>query len=166
MKEIDFVGWNLEQDKGRPFAIGVAELSKQFPQYAKLISAYDQHWEEAIAGPIQPTVNLLESLRKAGHTLYGLSNWSEEKFLIARPKYEFLNWFETILVSGEVKLVKPDPRIYRLFLERIGRTAADCIFIDDSKPNVITAAELGFTTIHYKSTEQLERELIALGLLP
>lgn len=166
LTEIDFLNWNLEQDKGRPFAVGVAELSMQFPQYATLISAYDQYWEEAIAGPIQPTVDLLQSLKQAGHILYGLSNWSLEKFQIARPRYEFLNWFETIMVSGEVNLIKPDPRIYWLFLEKIGRTAQECVFIDDSKPNILTAIDLGFTAIHFESPEQLERGLKAQGLLP
>jgi len=166
LKEIDFTGWNLEQDKGRPFSEGVAELSEQFPQYADLIRAYDQRWEEAIAGPIRPTVNLLESLKQAGYALYGLSNWSAEKFQIARPRYEFLSWFETIMVSGEVKLVKPDARIYQLFLERIGRTAKECVFIDDSEPNVVVADQLGFKAIHYESPGQLETELKALGLLP
>ena len=165
LKEIDFTGWNLEQDKGRPFAVGVAELSEQFPQYADLIKAYDQRWEEAIAGPIQPTVNLLESLKRAGYALYGLSNWSAEKFQIARPRYEFLSWFETIMVSGEVKLVKPDPRIYTLFLERVGRTAEECLFIDDSEPNVVVADQLGFKAIRYESFEQLETDLKALGVL-
>ncbi|HLE52379.1 MAG TPA: HAD family phosphatase [Anaerolineales bacterium] len=166
LNEIDFTGWNLEQDKGRPFAVGVAELSEQFPQYADLIRAYDQHWEEAIAGPIQPTVNLLESLKRTGYALYGLSNWSAEKFQIARPRYEFLSWFETIMVSGEVELVKPDPRIYRLFLERIGRTAEECLFIDDSEPNVVAADQLGFKAIRFESPGQLETELKFLGLLP
>jgi len=166
LTEIGFAEWNLRQDKGRSFAVAVAELYAQFPAYADLIRAYDQRWEESLGGPIQPTVNILRTLKQAGHRLYGLSNWSVEKFEIVRPKYEFFGWLDLILVSGEVKLVKPDPRIYAAFLERIGRTAKECLFIDDSRLNIATADQLGFATIHYQSPEQLESELRRLGLLP
>ena len=165
LTDIGFMEWNLQQDKGRSFAVAVAELSERFPAYADLIKAYDQRWEESLAGPIQSTVNLLHSLEQVGYRLYGLSNWSAEKFQIVRPKYEFFNWFETIVVSGEAKLVKPDPRIYTLFLERIGWTAEECLFIDDSRANIATADQLGFKTIWYESPEQLKAELFHLNIL-
>ena len=165
LTDVNFMEWNLQQDKGRPFTIAVAELSQQFPHYAHLIKAYDERWAESIAGPIQPTVNILRALKQAGYPLYGLSNWSAEKFRTARSRYAFFDWFESIMVSGEVGLVKPDPRIYTLFLARIGRTAAECLFIDDSDANIAAARPLGFKTIHYQSSEQLEEELHHLGLL-
>jgi len=165
LTEIDFYNWNLQQDQGRPFADAVAELSRQYPHYAPLIQVYDERWEESIGGPIQPTIEILRSLKQAGLPLYGLSNWSAEKFRFFRPKYEFFSWFDDILVSGEVKMVKPDPRIFAVFLERIGRSAAECLLIDDSQANLTAAARLGFKTIHFKSPEQLEAELKQLGLL-
>ncbi len=121
--EIGFTEWNLQQDAGRAFSLAVTELIKQFPTYADLIQAYDERWEESIAGPLQATVDLLLPLKQAGFELHGLSNWSSEKFAIARTKYEFFQLFETILLSGDVKLLKPDPRIYAVLLERIGRSA-------------------------------------------
>ena len=166
LTDIGFAEWNLQQDKGRPFAVAVAELCDRFPAYADLIQAYDQRWEESIGGPIQPTVNILRTLKHAGYPLYGLSNWSVEKFELVRPKYEFFGWLDLILVSGEVKLVKPDPRIYAVFLERIGRMAKECLFIDDSRLNIATADQLGFGTIHFQSPERLEIELRHLGMLP
>jgi 2-haloacid dehalogenase len=164
LTEIGFVEWNLQQDKGRPLAVAVAELSERFPQYADLIQAYDERWPESIAGPIQPTVNILYALKQAGYPLYGLSNWSAETFQRVRHRYAFLDWFETIVVSGDVKLVKPDPRIYSVFLERVGRTAGECLFIDDSEANVAVAGQLGFKTIRFESPEQLARELHQRGL--
>ena len=165
LAEIGFAEWNLQQDKGRPFALAVAELCERFPQYTSLIQAYDERWEESIGGPIQPTVEILYLLKQVGYPLYGLSNWSEEKFQIVRPKYAFFDLFEIIMVSGEVKLAKPDPRIYTLFLERIDRRAVECLYIDDSNTNIIIADQLGFNTIHYSSPEQLKMELIDRGLL-
>jgi len=166
LTEINFTEWNLQQDKGRPFAVGVAELTKQFPQYADLIRAYDERWEETIAGPIQSTVNILGELKQAGYRLHGLSNWSDEKFQMVHEKYEFFNWFETILVSGAVELVKPDPRIFTMLLERIGRTASECLLIDDSEANIAAARQMSFRTIQYRSSDQLKKELGELDLLP
>jgi 2-haloacid dehalogenase len=166
LADVRFVDWNLEQDKGRPFAQAVAELSREFPQYADLIRAYDERWEESIVGPIQPMVDLLHALNQAGYPLYGLSNWSAEKFPIARSKYAFFDWFAFILVSGDVGVVKPDARIYRVFLEQVGRPAGECLFIDDSPANVAAAEALGFQAVRYESAAQVRRQLAELGLLP
>lgn len=164
LDEIGFEEWNLEMDRGRPFADGVAELSAQFPQYAELIRAYDVHWEQSILGPIQPTVDILQSLKQAGHRLYGLSNWSYEKYLLYRPRHAFFDWFEDIVISGQVKLLKPDPQIFDLLLARNGRTAEECVFIDDSEENITAARRLGWDAIHYQSPGQLQIELQKLGL--
>lgn len=165
MKEIGFHEWNLKQDGGRSFAEGVAELSQQFPQYADLIGAYHERYEDAITGPIWGTVEILRSLKEARYPLYGLSNWALEKFNLVRPQYEFFSWFDDILISSTVNLVKPDPQIFTLFLDRIGWAAADCVYIDDSAANIMTANQLGFTTIHFQSPDQLATELRQLGLL-
>jgi 2-haloacid dehalogenase len=157
--EVGFFAWNLEQDRGRPFKIAVTELSARFPRYAEWIRAYDERWEESIGGFIQPTVDILCKLKQKGHPLYALSNWSEEKFQLVRAKYEFFSWFDAILVSGEARMVKPDPGIFTLFLEKIGRKAGECLFIDDSEHNIKAATELGFRAIHFQTTEQLKTEL-------
>ncbi len=162
--EVDFSGWNLEQDKGRPFAQGVAELSTRFPHYAHLIRAYDERWEESIIGPIQPSVDALRPLKDSGCRLYGLTNWSAEKFELARHKFAFLDLFESILVSGAVKLIKPDPRIFKLLLDQIGRPASECVFIDDSAGNVAAACQLGLNAIHFTSPEQMQAELLQMGI--
>jgi len=165
LTEIDFVGWNFQQDKGCPFAVAVAELSAQFPQYADLIKAYSERWEESIAGPIEATVDILQELKRAGYPLYGLSNWSLETYQRVRTKYPFFKLFETILVSGEVQLAKPDPRLFTLFLERIGRLAEECLLIDDSHVNIEAAQQMGFSTIQFESSSQLEQDLQRLGIL-
>jgi 2-haloacid dehalogenase len=165
LDEIGFVEWNLEQDRGRPFAVAVEVLTERFPHHADLIKAYDERWEESIGGVIEPTVKLLGALKQAGFTLYGLSNWSAETFRRIRHRQTFWDWFEAIVLSGEVQLVKPDPRIYAIMLEKINRPAAECLFIDDSEANIAVAEQLGFKTIRFESPEQLERELNRLGLL-
>jgi len=164
LREVDFYHWNARQDEGRPFAEGVAELCVRFPQYSDLIQAYDRRWDESIAGPYPDTLAILRSLREMGYPLYGLSNWSVEKFLLVRHKYEVFDWFETILLSGEVKLTKPDPRIFAVMLERIGREAPECLLVDDSIKNVEAARQLGFQAIHFQSPEQLQEELCQMEI--
>jgi 2-haloacid dehalogenase len=164
LAKVDFTAWNLRQDEGRSFSDGVAEASARFPEYQDLIRAYDEHYEESIAGVIQPTVDILGRLKKMGYLLYGLSNWSTEKFRLVRHKFGFFDWFESIVVSGDLKLVKPDPRIFIRFLNIIGRTAEECLLIDDSAENVEAARMLGFGVIQYRSPEQLEAMLIQMGV--
>jgi 2-haloacid dehalogenase len=166
LDEIGFDEWNLQQDKGRPFAAAVADLTERFPQYADLIRAYDQHWEKTVKGMIDPAVRLLETLKQAGYPLYALSNWSEEKFNLIRPRYAFLDWFEAIILSGEVKSAKPETRIFSVLLERVGRPAKECLFIDDSPMNISAAEQLGFQAILFVSPDQLERELSRRELVP
>ncbi len=166
LHEIGFYEWNLQQDRGRSFAEAVAALSAQFPQYADLIKAYDERWTESLSGSIQGTVEIVRALKTAGYRVYGLSNWALEKFLLVQPKYEFFSWFDDILISSTVQLIKPDPRIFALFLKQINHTATDCVYIDDSAVNVEVADRLGFTTVRFQSPTQLAADLDRLGILP
>ena len=165
LAEISFMDWNAQQDKGRPFAEAVASLAKQFPQHANLINAYQENWRESITGIIDGTVELLEKLKHTGISLYGLSNWSTETFGMVRNEFEFFNLFDEIILSGEVKLIKPEPEIFEVFLQRISRPANECLFIDDSEPNIITARKMGFDTVHFISPEHLKNELEVRQLL-
>jgi 2-haloacid dehalogenase len=162
---VGFFEWNINQDRGYPFSEAVAELSSLHPEDEHLIRAYHLRYEEAIRGPIEPTVSILRSLKEAGYPLYALSNWSEEKFCLVRPRYEFFDWFDDIIISGAVKLIKPDPRIFSLLLDKIGRRASECIYIDDSQENVEVAQQLGFIPIHFQSAEQLTEELAEMKIV-
>lgn len=162
--ESEFVAWNYEQDKGRTFDEGVAEHSKKFPQHAALLRAYNERYLETVGGEIAGTVEILYALKRAGYPLYGLSNWAMEKFLPVRERYALFDVFDAYVISSEVKMAKPDPRIFTLLLEKIGRRAEECLFIDDAEKNIAVARELNFQTIHFQSPEQLARELRALGI--
>jgi len=165
LDEVDFYAWNHQQDLGRSFAEGVIDLSRQYPHRAELIAAYADRWEESISGPIPESVAILQALNLQGYPLYGLTNWAAETFYRIRPDYVFLDWFDDIVVSGDVGLAKPDPAIYEHLLARAGTEAGRCLFIDDSPVNVEVAKGLGFTTIHYQSPEQLGDELTKRALL-
>lgn len=166
LTEIDFPNWNAQLDCGRPIAEAVAELSRRFPHYAAPLQAYHLRWAETVLGPIQPVVDLLARLKQAGHPLFALSNWSAETFPLMRARYDFLAWFDRLVISGEIGLIKPEEAAFRLFLELIGRRADECLFIDDSEANIAAASRLGFQTIRFLSPEQLTGKLAARGLLP
>ena len=157
--------WNVQQDAGRLFAEAVAEASARHPRHAALIDAFHSRWEEMLAGPIHDSVALLDGLRRRGVPLYALTNWSRETFPIARARFDFLTWFRGIVVSGEERLIKPDPAIFRCLLERYGLEASTTLFIDDSGKNTDAARGLGFQVHHFRSPETLCAALDGYGLL-
>jgi 2-haloacid dehalogenase len=158
--------WNEAQDKGRMWAEAVAERIARFPEWETEIRAYDERWVEMLAGEISENVNLLRTLRDARVPTYAITNFSSEKFVIAKSHYRFFGYFDGIVVSGEVGLIKPDPRIFQVFLERYGQTAENCIFIDDNQLNVTAAGELGMKVIHYVEPSDLAAALSQYGILP
>ncbi|MGA9865576.1 MAG: HAD family phosphatase [Acetobacteraceae bacterium] len=156
--------WNLRQDAGRGWAEAIAELSARHPAHAPLIEAFRTRWAEMLAGPIEGTVAILRELRNAGTPLYALTNWSHETFPIARERYEFLSWFDAIVVSGAERLVKPDPAIFTLLMERHGLRAEQLVFVDDNPRNADAATALGMHGIHFVSPAGLRADLAKLGL--
>jgi 2-haloacid dehalogenase len=157
--------WNLEQDRGRSFAEAVKHATAQHPDHAEAIAAYDERWHETLPHAIDGTVAIFEELRQGGAPLYAITNWNGEKFRETKIRFPFLNHFHDIIVSGDEKLIKPDPAIYRLLLERNGLSAAECLFIDDSLNNVKGAEAVGMKAHHFTSPENLRTALVGLGLL-
>jgi len=165
LQETDFFTWNIENDRGRPYADGAAELISRFPHYADLIWAYHERFLETVGGAIQPTVDILHELKAAGHSIWGLSNWPADKFAQVRPLFPFFEAFDGMVISGEVGLVKPDKPIFDYLLAQVGCRAEDCLFIDDNPPNIAAASTYGFQTIRFTSAASLRKELTALGIL-
>lgn len=165
LQEVNFMEWNLQQDKGRPFAEGVASLSKEFPHYSHLIQAFHDRWVESLGDSIDGTIEIMKELKQAGYPIYGLSNWSAETFPYARQKHDFFDLLDDMVISGEVGHVKPQPEIFQILLDRIGRPAHKCLFIDDSLANIEQAEKMGFATVHFQSPEQLRSALLELEIL-
>lgn len=166
LAEVCTAEWNHQLDAGRAFAEGVAELVEKHPQEESLIRAWEDRWEEMLAGPIAGSVALLEIMYDRGVSLHAITNWSAETFPIAQRQFPFLTRFETIIVSGEVGLVKPEPAIFDLLVNRAGIEPGRSIFIDDNPQNIITAAARGFHTILFTGPEALYEQLVNLGLIP
>lgn len=154
--------WNAAQDRGRPLTEATQLLQRQFPQHHQLIQLFYDEWEQMLGGVITGSEQLLYRL-KIKYPVYGLTNWSAETFPVAQQKYPVLKAFDGIVVSGEEKLIKPDPALFQILLNRYRLIATETLFIDDNTENIATANRLGFITIHFQSPEQLEQSLKQLG---
>ncbi|MCB0633382.1 MAG: HAD family phosphatase [Saprospiraceae bacterium] len=158
--------WNNQQDAGRSWAEATDLLIAQHPDYRQQIRAYWERWPEMLNGPIQGTVSILKRIdAQKEHRLLALTNWSAETWPYAWEQFDFLQLFEAILVSGEEKVKKPDPRIYQLLIDKYDIVPERSIFIDDSLKNIVAAREQGILAIHFTDPEALERELERIGVL-
>ena len=166
LAEVTTAEWNAYQDAGRPLAEAVELLVAEHPQRRELIEAFHGRWPEMLAGEIPGTVDVLADVRAAGVRLIALSNWSAETFPFARERFDFLAWFEGIVISGDVGVNKPDRRIFEHLIEQFGIEPAAALFIDDSSANVDAATALGFQAIQFTDATTLRGELERLGLLP
>jgi 2-haloacid dehalogenase len=165
MREVVAPAWILEMDAGKPAAQAIAERGRLHPEHAALIALWPQGWPAMLRGEIADSVAILAELRWRGVRLCALTNFSTETFPIARARHAFLDWFEDVVVSGEHGVAKPDPRIYRIAIERCRLAPAQTVFVDDSEANVAAGRAAGLHALHFTSPERLRAELVALGLL-
>ena len=157
--------WNERQDAGRSLAEAAALLRAQHPHHAELIEAYGARFDEMMKGPIDGSVAILQALYDRGVPLYALSNWSAETYPLAAKRFDFLRLFRGLVISGEVGVIKPDPRIFRILLERHRIEPAEAVYIDDNPRNAEAARALGLHGIHFTDPLKLRRELEDLRLL-
>ena len=165
MTRIDFPAWNRRHDAGHPFAAGERELLERFPDEEAAVRAYRRHFHRTLTGSVPGTGAVIAELQQAGVMLAGLTNWSAETFPVARERFGLLRRFAGIVVSGEERLAKPDPAIFRLALERFDLDPAGCVFVDDAPANVAAATALGLTGLHFTGADRLRADLEQLGLL-
>lgn len=159
--------WNDEQDAGRSFEEATEELLTRHPEWVEPIRAWYGRWQETIQGPIQGTVDILKTIKESeNYRLYALTNWSAQTFPWALDTFEFLHWFEGIVISGVEKMRKPQPEFYQILFDRYHVNPRNTLFIDDNARNIETGKSIGLTTIHFQSPSQLHTELHQLGVLP
>lgn len=158
--------WNMEQDAGRSFKEGTELLLNQYPQYETWIRAFFDRWEEMLKGEIDGTVFILNKLNALNEKkLYALTNWSAETFPLAKARFSLLKVFKGIVVSGVENTRKPFPKIYEILLNRYQLKADNCLFIDDNQDNIDAALRMGMVAIHFRDSNQLNKELVQLGVL-
>jgi 2-haloacid dehalogenase len=158
--------WNDKQDAGRTFDEGIQELLQKHPEWEEAIVAWGTRWQETISGDIPGTVEILRQIRDSKkYRLYALTNWSAETFPWALDNFEFLHWFEGIVVSGHEKTRKPEAVFFKILFDRYKIDPSKAVFIDDNLKNIKGANEVGLKTIHFESPEQLKVGLKQFGVV-
>jgi 2-haloacid dehalogenase len=152
-------------DLGVPVADVHDRWRAAHPEHLELVDRYFGEWERTVAGAIDPVVGLLSEVRSAGVGLYALSNFSAELFTRVRPRFRWLDWFDGLVISGAEGVIKPDPRIYRLLVDRYGLRPEWTVFIDDRPENVAGADAVGIVGIEFRSIDTLREDLRSVGVL-
>jgi 2-haloacid dehalogenase len=165
LERVDFAGWNRLNDGGRSFEEAEQELIARFPDDREAILGYRVHFDATLTGMVPGMGGLLAELGQAGVRLIALTNWSAETFPLAIERFGILRRFEAIVVSGTEGLLKPEPALYELALDRHGLSADSTVFVDDIPANVAAAAALGMAALNFTDAERLRADLVGLGLL-
>lgn len=165
LNEICAWDWNANQDAGYPIAQATEDRVAMFPEHEELIRMYYGRWNEMLGYTHEDTLEILEYFHThPNYDLYALTNWSGELFPRALAKFDWLSWFQGIVVSGDEKMRKPFPEIYQLTLDRYTIDPKTAIFIDDSPKNVVGSQDLGITGLHFSGADKLRSDLINLGI--
>jgi 2-haloacid dehalogenase len=151
--------WNEPLDRGDTLEDTRQSMLARYPSLEREINAYFTRYLETIGSPDYEMVKLLYDLQRAGYATFGLTNWGLETFLPVMRNLHFFNTFNGIVISGMEKIVKPDPRIYKILLERYSLIADETVFIDDREVNLVPAQKLGIHTVHFITAEQVREEL-------
>jgi len=165
LREVCTMEWHAAHDRGVPMAQSCAALAAKHPEHAELITAWGERSEEMIAGPIQATVEILEELLDRGVRCYALTNMENETYPLRCERFPFMGWFAGTVVSSHEGVAKPDPEIFSRLLDRFELDPARTVMIDDSAPNIETAASLGMTAVRFTSPTALRDALDQLRLL-
>lgn len=152
-------------DRGEPFRETVMAHAERHPGWADEIVHWHQSWDQMIGPDLPHSGRLLRALKARGVPVFALSNIGEETFAIAAARYPVLGEFDRAYVSGALRLIKPDPRIYAAVEEDSGIAPGGLLFTDDRADNIEAAAARGWRTHLFEHSEGLAARLVAEGLL-
>ena len=157
--------WHFQSDGGQSLAEMVPARIAEFPEHAHLIEAYRARFNETLPAAIPGTHEIVRRLAGRGVPLYALTNFGAEFWAGFRPIQPIFELFADVVVSGEERCAKPDPRIYEIAEARFGLPPHALFFTDDNPANIAAAAARGWRAHLFTEAPGLEAELAAHGLL-
>lgn len=157
--------WHMRHDAGVPFADNRAPLIAKYPEHAAAIVAWEERWWEMFSGAIPETEAAIEAMAARGVVMVGLTNMPSTTAAGTFAMSPAFARFRHVVISGDVGLAKPDPRIFLLAAERAGLSPQELLFVDDSRRNTDAAAALGFDVHLFDDPAALQPALAARGLL-
>ncbi|KAE8762794.1 HAD-IA family hydrolase [Georgenia thermotolerans] len=161
---IDFPGVNLAMDGGLSHAAARERVAASHPEHAATFARYCENFAGSLTGPVPGTAEIIDELAAARVPLLGLTNWSAETFVHARPAAPAIGRLDSVVVSGEEGVVKPDPAIFEILIARYALDPARTVFIDDSPANVRGAEAVGIAALRFTGADRLREDLRSLGL--
>ena len=165
LSHVGTLDWHAATDRGVTFADNIAALSAEHPDQAEPIAAWWGRWDEMFSGTIPETESVIEDLAARGVPQFGLTNMSTESWPGVQAMSPAFRHFQDTVVSAVERVIKPEPRIYQIVLERTGLEPADLLFVDDSAANIAAADALGFHTHHFTDPAELRSVIEKHGLL-
>ena len=165
LSHVGTLEWHAATDRGVTFADNIAALSARHPHHAEHIAAWWDRWDEMLSGTIPETESVIEDLAARGVPQFALTNMSSETWPGVKAMSPAFRHFRDAIVSAEERVIKPEPRIYEIVLERTGLEPADLLFVDDSAANITAAEALGFHVHHFTDPAALRPAVERLGLL-
>jgi 2-haloacid dehalogenase len=156
--------WNVEQDRGRTWEEAEALLIAEHPAHEENIRNFRRCWHEMVPHAYDDSVAIMEGLIDAGRDVTMLTNFASDTYHEARERFPFLDKPRGVTVSGDIRLIKPDPAIYRHHAASFGLDPAASLFIDDSPKNVEGAKSAGWQAVHFTDAKTLKADLNGLGI--
>ncbi len=166
LAEVCTQDWHRAHDLGADVRVSCERLARAHPRHRDMIMVWAERGEQMAAGQFDDTVAVLRELVDAGMPCYALSNMEPDAFAARRQRFEFMGWFSGCVISGLEGVAKPDPRIFRILLDRYGLEPAATLFVDDTAANVRAARDLGLAAARFTSAGKLRELLTRLRLLP
>jgi len=152
-------------DRGAPFKPSLYALADAHPSDADAIRAWHDRWAEMAYALIDEAWVALRALRQKGVPVFALSNFGDESFDLAEQLYPDLKEFDQQFISGRLKTIKPEPKIYEVLERDTGMSGADLIFFDDRSDNIEAAEARGWTGVIVHGPQDVRDALLAAGLL-
>jgi len=165
LAEVVTLEWIRELDAGLSIDVAIADKTAAHPEHAERIALWKSGWSKTIPGPVPGSVEILAELKAGGLPLYALTNFAADTWPQARQRFAFLNWFDSAVVSGEIGLTKPDPRIFEAAIRQCRLEPGRTVFIDDMPGNVAAARACGLHALQFSGAAKLRADLRAFGLL-
>jgi len=168
LSEVCTPAWHSQHDLGVPFSTSIPALGTEHPEWADEIRAWADRFAEMWKGPVPGSVEVFAALRASDNRspIYAATNWGSDNWKLAKTLFPFLEWFDGELVSADVGLLKPDPRLFELLMRRFRLTPSSTLYIDDNSENIKQACQTGFVVHHFTDADGLTRRLERLALIP
>lgn len=170
LRDVATNAWNARMDAGTLFQTAIDTRASEFPEWKNWLQIWRDEWPTMMRDLIKDSVAVFKDTaarRRAGKLkgVIALSNWEAGTFKIAQARFPFLEEFDARLISGEEKLIKPDPAFFKLLETRFGVNPKQAIFVDDLTKNTEVATSLGYHVHLFKTADGLRKDFEARNIL-